>query len=196
MLGRQIWVEGYGKVLQIGVLTTYDEVPENVVEAARTLGKLLAERGCAVVTGGNGGLMTVVAEAAFEAGGTTIGILARELEDLPQDNKWFNPYNSIRIKTGMTFTARSSIVVRSSDAVILVAGGVGSLTEVAIAYNLGKPIIVLEGTGMMADRLKTLFPDGALDHRKTTRVSYAKTPHEAAEMAVRMGMAALEGGKR
>ncbi|MCQ5377313.1 MAG: hypothetical protein NO516_04595, partial [Candidatus Methanomethylicia archaeon] len=76
-------------MLQIGVLTTYDEVPENVVEAARTLGKLLAERGCAVVTGGNGGLMTVVAEAAFEAGGTTIGILARELEDLPQDNKWF-----------------------------------------------------------------------------------------------------------
>jgi hypothetical protein len=173
-------------MVQIGVLTTYDPVPDEVVEKTRRLGRALAERGCIVITGGNGGLMTVVSEAVTSAGGTTVGILAHELEEIGPDHGWFNPHNTIRIKTGQTFTARSSIVVRSSDAVILVAGGVGSLTEVAIAYNLKKPTVVLIGTGMMADRLKELFPDGYLDHRQLIRINFVEDPVEASDLAIRL----------
>lgn len=169
---------------QIGVLTTYDPVPPSVEEKARELGRHLARRGCIVVTGGNGGLMRVVSEAAYKEGGITVGIVARELEDISEDHPWHNPYNRVRIATGQTFTSRSSIVVRSSDSVILVAGGVGSLTEVSIAYNLGKPIVVLTGTGMMADRLQSLFPDGYLDHRKIVRLRFESDPGRAADLAV------------
>lgn len=173
-------------MVQIGVLTTYDPVPDEVAEKTRRLGRALAERGCIVVTGGNGGLMTVISEAVTGAGGTTVGILAHELEDIGPDHGWFNPHNTISIKTGQTFTARSSIIVRSSDAVILVAGGIGSLTEVAIAYNLKKPIVVLSGSGMMADKLKELFPDGYLDHRRLIRLNFVEDPVEASDLAVKL----------
>jgi hypothetical protein len=172
-------------MIQIGVITTYDSVPNEVVEKMRALGRALAERKCVVITGGNGGLMNVVSEAVTRDGGITVGIIAHELEDAGVDNKLHNPYNTIRIKTGQTFTARSPTVVRSSDAIIMVAGGVGTLTELAMAYNLRKPIVVLTGTGLMADKIASTFPDGYLDHRKLTRMVFTKDPVEAVETAIR-----------
>lgn len=180
-------------MVQIGVLTTYDQVPDEVTEKARVLGKALAERGCIVVTGANGGLMTVVSEAVIMAGGITVGIMAQELENIDPKHKWYNPYNTITIKTGQTFTARSSTVVRSSDAVIIVAGGVGSLTEVTIAYNLRKPIIALKGSGMMADKLAEIFPNGYIDHRCLSKIHYVEDPIKAVELACKL---AKEGSSR
>lgn len=176
-------------MIQIGVITTFDPVPERVVEKARALGKELAKRRCIVITGGNGGLMTVVSEAVTKEGGITVGIIALELEDATKDHGLYNPYNTIRIRTGQTYTARSPTVVRSSDAVIMVAGGVGTLTELAIAYNLRKPIVVLTGTGLMADNIAKAFPDGYLDHRKLTKISYIDDPEEAVEVAIRLAEA-------
>ncbi|HPC28135.1 MAG TPA: TIGR00725 family protein [Candidatus Methanomethylicus sp.] len=176
-------------MVQIGIFTTYDEVPEDVAEKARALGRALAERKCTVLTGGSGGLMNVISEAVVKAGGLTVGIMAREAEGIGTDNEWHNPYNTIRILTGQTFTMRSAMLVRSSDAAIAVAGGVGTLTEVSIAYNLGKPIIALKGTGMMAERLSSLFPDGHIDHRKLSRIRFVSDPVEAAELAFRLGKA-------
>lgn len=183
-------------MIQIGVITTFDPVPEEVVEKTRVLGRALAERGCVVITGGNGGLMTVVSEAVTGAGGTTVGIIAHELEEACEGDRLYNPYNTIRIKTGQTFTARSPTVVRSSDAIIMVAGGVGTLTELAMAYNLRKPIVVLTGTGLMADRVKDIFPGGHLDHRKLTRLFFTEDPVEAAEKAASLAALSLGSGKR
>ncbi|MDI9644863.1 MAG: TIGR00725 family protein [Candidatus Verstraetearchaeota archaeon] len=181
-------------MIQIGVLTTYDPVPREVEEKARELGKQLARRGCIVVTGGNGGLMRVVSEAAYRAGGITVGIIASELENISSDHPWHNPYNLVRVATGQTFTSRSSIVVRSSDAVILLAGGIGSMTEICIAYNLKKPIVVLTGTGMLADRLLGLFPDGYLDHRKIVSLHFESDPCKAADLAIRLAEENSTGG--
>jgi len=114
-----------------------------------------------LITGGDGGLMRVVSEAAFKEGGMTVGIMAVEMEGIAGSHPWNNPYNRVVIRSGQSFTSRSSIVVRSSDAIILVAGGVGSLAEVAMAYNMKKPVVVLKGTGMIADRLVELFPTGS-----------------------------------
>jgi uncharacterized protein (TIGR00725 family) len=173
-------------MVQIGVLTTYDPVPNEVKQKARELGRALAKYGAIVITGGNGGLMTIIAEAVIKSGGITIGITARELEEIEPNHEWYNPYNTICIKTGQTFTSRSSIVVRSSDAVIVVAGGVGTLTETAIAYNLRKPIVVLKGSGMMADKLQALFPDGFMDHRRFVKIIFIEDPKEAARMVIKL----------
>jgi len=179
-------------MIQIGVITTYDPVPEATVEKTRALGEALAARKCITLTGGNGGLMTVVSEAVTKHGGITVGIIAHELEDAGEDHRLYNPFNTIRIKTGQTYTARSPTVVRSSDAIIMVAGGVGTLTELAIAYNLKKPIIVLTGTGLMADKVASAFPDGYLDHRKLTRIFFTDDPAKAVEAAI--GMVTLSAG--
>lgn len=174
-------------MVQVGIFTTYDAVPAATAETARALGRALAERKCTVLTGGSGGLMNVISEAVVKAGGLTVGIMAREAEGITEGDAWHNPHNTVRILTGQTFTMRSAMLARSSDAAIAMAGGVGTLTEVSIAYNLGKPIIVLKGTGMMADRLTSLFPDGYIDHRKLSRMHYVGDPVEAADLAFRLG---------
>jgi len=171
--------------LQIAIATTYDIPPEHVVEKAKAVARELAKRECVVLTGGNGGLMTIIAKEVNEAGGITVGILAKELEDLPCDHPWHNPYNTIEIRSGASFAIRSFVLVNSCDALIVIAGGSGTLTEVAMAYNYGKPIVVLRGTGMIAETLEKSFPDGYLDHRKTTKIVFADTPEEAVEIACR-----------
>jgi uncharacterized protein (TIGR00725 family) len=179
-------------MIQIGVITTFDPVPQETVDKTRALGRELAARNCVVITGGNGGLMTTVSEAVIKHGGITVGIIAHELEDAGEDHRLYNPYNTIKIMTGQTYTARSPTVVRSSDAIIMVAGGVGTLTELAMAYNLRKPIVVLTGTGLMADKVASTFPDGYLDHRKLTRILFTHDPVKAVGAAI--GMISVSAG--
>ena len=171
---------------QIAIATTYDIPPEDVVEKAKAVARELVKRGCIVLTGGNGGLMTIIAKEVSEQGGIAVGILAKELEDLPPDHPWYNPYNTVEIRSGASYAMRSFMLVNSCDAMIVIAGGSGTLTEVAMAYNYGKPIVVLRGTGMIAEALEKKFPDGYLDHRRTTKLIFADTPEEAVEIAYRL----------
>jgi uncharacterized protein (TIGR00725 family) len=82
--------------------------------------------------------MEAAARGACEAGGLTVGILpgGSERESPP------NPYIQIAIFTGLS-EARNVINVRSADAVIAIAGGYGTLSEIALALKVGKPVILL-----------------------------------------------------
>ncbi len=105
---------------------------EDLLSAARTVGKTLAEHGAVVLTGGRGGVMEAAARGAREAGGVVVGILP-DLSD-------GNPHLSIRIRTGMGH-ARNVILVQSADAVIGVGGEFGTLSELAIALKEGIPVV-------------------------------------------------------
>ena len=59
------------------------------------------------------------------------------------------------------------------------AGGCGTLVEVAMAYSMGKPIVVLQGSGLLADRLRQMFPDGYLDHRHIVKLKFVGSVEEA-----------------
>jgi len=170
---------------QIGVLTTYEsKLPERIIKLAEELGKELAKKGCIVITGGNGGLMRVVSKAVVEYGGLVVGVLSDELAKVGEEHPLYNPYMTVKIRTGMNYDARSVIIVESSDALIVLAGGAGTLTEVCMAYNRRKPIVVIEGSGLIADRIKEKFPNGYIDHRKKTKILFAKNPKEAVELAL------------
>ncbi len=104
---------------------------------AEELGRLLAERGCTVVTGGLGEVMAAAARGAKAAGGTTIGILPGERRD--DANEWIDHV----VVTGIGH-ARNLAVVASGDAVIAVGGSWGTLAEVGFALRLGRPVIILE----------------------------------------------------
>ena len=170
-------------MIQIGIFTTYDPVPEHVLEKARLVALKLVEKKCVVITGGNGGVMKVIAEEVHRRGGIIVGILSYELEKASVDSYLHNPYNTVEIRTGLTYSARSALVARSSDAAIVIGGGVGTLTEVCMAYNMGVPIVVLEGTGMVADKLRKMFPTGYLDHRENVKLYFTADPIEAVEIA-------------
>ncbi len=104
---------------------------------AEEVGRLLAERGCTVVTGGLGEVMEAAARGAKSAGGTTIGILPGETR--AHANEWIDHV----VVTGVGH-ARNLAVVASGDAVIAVGGKWGTLAEIGFAHVLGRPVVILE----------------------------------------------------
>jgi uncharacterized protein (TIGR00725 family) len=104
---------------------------------AEEVGRLLAERGCTVVTGGLGEVMAAASRGAKEAGGTTIGILPGERREDA------NPWVDLVVVTGIGH-ARNLAVVGSGDAVIAVGGSWGTLAEIAFASRLGRKVVILE----------------------------------------------------
>ncbi|RKX59919.1 MAG: TIGR00725 family protein [Thermodesulfobacteriota bacterium] len=110
---------------------------EETYELAYKVGKLLAQQGAIIYTGGLGGVMEAASKGAIEAGGITVGIL-------PGSNaKDANPYIKIPILTDMGH-ARNIILVRSAEIVVAVSGGYGTLSEIAIALKMWKPVIGLK----------------------------------------------------
>jgi uncharacterized protein (TIGR00725 family) len=107
-------------------------------EQAREVGRLIAERGSAVVCGGLSGVMEAAARGATEAGGTAIGILPDE------DRRRQNAYLSYSVATGAG-QARNLAVVCSGDVVIAVGGEYGTLSEIGLARKVGRLVVVLEG---------------------------------------------------
>jgi uncharacterized protein (TIGR00725 family) len=100
------------------------------------VGRLVAEAGAVLVCGGMGGVMEAAAGGAMKAGGKTVGILPTEsrLEG--------NPYLTVAVATGMG-EARNAIVVKTADVVIAVHGEFGTLSEIALALKIGRPVVGL-----------------------------------------------------
>ncbi len=141
------------------------EAGEEACRVAEDVGRELARRGAVVVTGGLGGVMEAACRGAKAASGTTIGILPTD------DRAAANPWVDVAVPTGMG-EGRNVLVVRAADAVIAVAGEFGTLSEIALALRLGKPVVGL--------RTWELARDG----RRVEAVVAATGPDEAAERAV------------
>src|SRR5437899_4462527 len=106
-------------------------------DRAEEVGRLLAERGATVVTGGLGEVMAAAARGAKSAGGTTIGILPGESR--ADANEWIDHV----VVTGIGH-ARNLAVAASGDAVIAVGGSWGTLAEIGFARRLGRRVVALE----------------------------------------------------
>ena len=107
-----------------------------VYELARKVGEGIARAGAILVCGGLGGVMEGACRGAYEAGGTTVGILPGP------DRSRANPYVTIPIVTDLGH-ARNVLIVRSSDLLVAISGSYGTLSEISIALKLAKPIIGL-----------------------------------------------------
>ena len=132
----------------------------------------------ALLTGGKGGIMEVVSEEFVRRGGTVVGILPGDEEG--------NPFNLVRIKTGLNPVGRSVVLVGSADVLVVLGGGSGTMVEALMAYNIGVPVVVLTGTGYRSDRLKALVEDGSFDHRNRADVVFTDDPDEAVRLALRL----------
>jgi uncharacterized protein (TIGR00725 family) len=106
------------------------------------VGRLIAERGAVVVCGGLGGVMEAAAQGASQAGGSSLGILPGA------DRAQANRYLTMAIATGLG-ELRNALVVRCSDAVLAVGGSWGTLSEVALAQRLGRPVVSLRGWSVL-----------------------------------------------
>lgn len=156
---------------QVTVIGGSQVEPGSELEAlAIEVGRRLAEAGVALVCGGMTGVMEAASRGAFEAGGAVIGVLPTESHDDA------NPYCTHLVVTGIGH-ARNLAVVASGEAVIAVGGEWGTLSEIAMARSIGRPVVglltwTLNGRGRM---------DGAP----------GVTPAETAEQAVAAALAAI-----
>jgi hypothetical protein len=121
--------------LHIGVVGEGRCSPRVAARAER-VGAAIAAAGAVLVCGGLGGVMEAASRGAARAGGVVIGLLPGV--DRADANRWV----TIPIVTGMD-QARNVILVRSCDAVIAVGGMYGTLSEIALALKLGRPVIGL-----------------------------------------------------
>jgi hypothetical protein len=108
-----------------------------VDRVAEEVGRRLAERGAIVLTGGLGGVMAAACRGARSAGGTTIGLLPGDQRS--DANEWVE----VAVATGLG-EARNALVARASDAMIAVGGEFGTLSEIALALKLGRPVIGID----------------------------------------------------
>jgi uncharacterized protein (TIGR00725 family) len=115
-----------------------------LADQAELLGRRLAEAGAVVVCGGGPGVMEAACRGASSAGGTTVGLLPG------LDRSDGNPHLAVSLPTGLG-QGRNLLLVRSSDALVAVGGGFGTLSELALALRTGTPVIGLSTWSLQLD---------------------------------------------
>src|SRR3990167_6234017 len=146
--------------------TTY--CGDNAMEAAKELGREIVRQGAILVTGATTGFPLWAAMGAKEAGGISIGLSPAsserehvEIYGLPLD------YLDIIVYTGFGYSGRNLLLTRSSDAVIIGCGRVGTINEFTIAFEDGKLTGVLEAAWPTGQIIRDIMTKG---HRHSERV--------------------------
>lgn len=150
----------------IGVMGGGEIVNPGDYETAYHLGALIAKEGWILLNGGRAsGIMEASARGAKENGGLTIGILP------VTDPDWASEYIDIPILTGIGL-ARNYINVLTSEVVVALPGRTGTISEVALALNIGKKVISLNFD------LGSLFEK----YREDKQLIYTKSPEEVIDL--------------
>lgn len=136
--------------LKIGVMgsASGQQIEDPVArKKAKKLGTEIAHRGHILINGACPGLPHDALLAAKAAGGLTLGI-SPAFSEYEHINEYLSPGgHDIIIFTGMGFMERDIINIRSSDAIVIVGGGIGTLNELTIAYEEGRPVGVVTNSG-------------------------------------------------
>jgi len=129
------FVDGFEALADVGAAVTVfgsarSQPGEPTYELARTVGRLLAEAGFAVITGGGPGAMEAANRGCQEGGGLSIGCNI----ELPHE-QILNPYLDVSIEFRYFF-ARKTMFVKYADAFVILPGGLGTLDELFEALTL------------------------------------------------------------
>ena len=171
------------KICVSGAAVT-DHCAPDTMEKTKELGRQVVAHNSVLVTGATTGAPLWAAIGAKEAGGFVIGVspAATEKEHvkkyrLPVD------YHDMFIYTGFGYSGRNLLLTRSSDAIIVVCGRIGTLNEFTIAFEDSKPIGVLTGTGGIADEIEGILEKA---HRGANRVVFDSDPKTLIEKVLEL----------
>jgi uncharacterized protein (TIGR00725 family) len=155
------------------------QATKEVQNVSFEVGREIIKAGFSLICGGLRGVMEAACKGAFSEAGTGSG---RIIGILPGTNKEdANPYVDIIISTGIGY-ARNMIIACSADAVIAVSGGAGTLSEMSMAWQYGKPIVVINKLpGITGSLIGKSLESGPLDTRRKDRIAGADTAVEAVE---------------
>ncbi len=163
------------KKIQIGVIGyNLKSLPSKTLDIAYDVGKEIAKKNVVLICGGLGGVMESACKGAKDYGGITVGIV-------PQDDySKANKFCDIVISTGVGFS-RDFIVSYSSDGLISVGGGVGTLIELCVGYMSKKIMVSIENSGGTSD----MYGGKYLDERKHISIEKCKSPFHAVDFIIK-----------
>ena len=159
---------------KIGVMGSAEDMPDTS-EKAEALGRAIAVRDAILLTGATTGLVYATGKAARDAGATHVGISPAHNAD-ERVERYLLPLDACDaiIYTGFGLKGRNVVLVRSCDVVIFISGSIGSLNEFTIAYDEGKVIGCLTGSGGVADEVERLVQ--VFQKKTASRVFYDDDP--------------------
>jgi uncharacterized protein (TIGR00725 family) len=164
--------------IKIGVMGSAEAAanPE-LREKALALGRAIAARDVALLTGATTGLIYETGKAAKDAGALHVGISPAS-DEREHVERYGLPLDacSVIIYTGFGLKGRNVVLVRSCDVVLIIAGSIGSLNEFTIAYDEGKVIGCLTGTGGVADEVEGLVR--TLQKKTKAQILYDDDPEQ------------------
>ena len=172
--------------LKVGVMGGATGVmSREVLDKAHALGRAVAMSGCILVTGGCPGLPLASACGAKAANGLVVGISPGLSLDEHVD-KYGSPtaFHDVLVFTGSGLMGREVVNIRSSDIVVIMGGRSGTLGELAIAYDEGKLIGVLTGTGGISDLVEQILAACAKD--TGARAIYGADPQHLVDELLRI----------
>ena len=145
--------------LKIGVLGSgKPRLPEKVRKLSYQVGKTIAEHNCILVNGACRGVPYEASKGAKKADGFVVGVSpAKDLDEHIERYKFPTDKFDLLIFSGFGFKGRNVLNVSSCDGVILVNGSIGTLNEFTIAYDEGRVIGVLEGSGGVTDQVRKII---------------------------------------
>lgn len=147
---------------------------KDIIELSKEVGREIARQNCILITGATTGVPYFAALGCKEAGGFNVGFspAASEIAHLKIYKLPTDPFD-VMVYTGADYVGRNVIMTKSADGVIIICGRMGTLHEFATAFEIQKPIGVLEGSGGTADKIK-LIATGP--HRGVKKIIYEKDP--------------------
>jgi uncharacterized protein (TIGR00725 family) len=153
-------------------------------EMADELARAIVDHNCVAVTGATTGLPYMVSRAVRQLGGLAIGISPAATED-EHVNRYGLPLDGtdVIIYTGFGLKGRNVINIRSSDVVVIFGGGMGALNEFTIAYDEGRIIGVVKGSGGVADHIEEIVDFASKP--TTSRLIFDHQPDRLIESCLR-----------
>ncbi len=152
----------HSRRLKIGVMGSASgpQIEDPIArEKAASLGREIAKRGYIFINGACPGLPHDAMLGAKNAGGLTLGV-SPAFSVYEHENEYLSPDgHDIILFTGMGFMERDIINIRSSDAIVIVGGGIGTLNELTIAYDEGRPVGVLTNSGGISNSVPYIIED-------------------------------------
>jgi len=171
------------KICVSGAAAT-EHCADKALELSKETGKEIAKNNCVLVTGATIGIPYWAAIGAKEENGIVIGFSPAASEKahiktyrLPTD------FHDVVVYTGFNYSGRNLILTRSSDAVVIICGRIGTLNEFSVAFEDDKPIGILTGSGGTADRIKEIVETS---HRGPGKIVYNSDPKKLINKLIKL----------
>jgi uncharacterized protein (TIGR00725 family) len=157
---------------------------KNIKQISKEVGREVARQKCVLVTGGTTGVPYFAALGCKEKKGFSVGFspATSEAAHLKTYKLPVDPFD-VMIYTGADYTGRNLIMTKAADAVIIVCGRMGTLHEFVTAFEIKKPIGVLEGTGGTADKIRQIVKGPS---RVTKMVIYEREPKKLVKKIIKL----------